>query len=98
MESRLDGADKQGRDLTADEEKDYQELEGSLPALDKRIKREQDSSNSQSSQQPIRGLNCDTGEEAATRIGKFHDAWQDDPMCGYERPPEFLLDLVPDFG
>jgi hypothetical protein len=57
MEAMLDAADKEGRDLTADEEKDYQELEASVPALDKRIKREQDFLNAQASMQPIRDLN-----------------------------------------
>lgn len=41
MEAMLDAADRDSRDLTADEEKDYQELEASLPALDNRINREQ---------------------------------------------------------
>jgi hypothetical protein len=72
MEAMLDAADKEGHDLTADEEKDYQELEASLPALDKRIKREQDFLNAQASQQPIRDLNRDTREEAAARIGQVH--------------------------
>ena len=39
MESLLNSADADNRDLTADEEKDYQELEAQLPALDKRVQR-----------------------------------------------------------
>lgn len=96
MEAMLDAADKEGRDLTADEEKGYQELEASVPALDKRIKREQDFLNAQASQQPIRDLNRDTRQEAAARIGEVHDNWLDDPMCGYERPRDFLLDVIED--
>jgi len=41
MEALLNSADDEHRDLTADEEKDYQELEAQLPALDKRVQREQ---------------------------------------------------------
>jgi len=94
MEALLNAADDGNRDLTADEEKDYQELEAQLPALDRRIDREQTFLNAQASQQPIRDLNRDTREEAAARIGRVHDAWQDDPMCGYERPRDFLLDVI----
>lgn len=94
MEALLNSADADNRDLTADEEKDYQELEAQLPALDRRIEREQTFLNAQASQQPIRDLNRDTREEAAARIGRVHDAWQDDPMCGYERPRDFLLDVI----
>ena len=94
MEAMLDAADKEGRDLTADEEKDYQELETSLPALDRRINREQTFLNTQASQQPIRDLNRSIRQEAAARIGQVHDNWHDDPMCGYERPRDFLLDVI----
>ncbi len=79
----LDAADKEGRDLTADEEKDYQELEASLPALDRRINREQTFLNAQASQQPIRDLKRDTRQQAAAGIGEVHDASQDDPICGW---------------
>jgi hypothetical protein len=54
MEVLLNAADDEHRDLTADDEKDYQELEAQLPALDKRIDREQTFLNAQASQQPIR--------------------------------------------
>ena len=94
MEALLDAADEGLRDLTGDEEKDYEELEALLPTLDKRIQREQNFLNAQASQEPIRDLNRDTRQEAAARIGEIHDNWQDDPMCGYERPRDFLLDVI----
>ena len=48
---RVDAAIKRA---SSREEKDYQELEAQLPALDKRVQREQTFLNAQASQQPIR--------------------------------------------
>lgn len=66
MEALLNAADDESRDLTVDEEKDYTELESQLAPLDKRIAREQTFLNAQAPPQPIRDLNRDTREEAAT--------------------------------
>ena len=50
MEALLNAADDESRDLTADEEKDYTELESQLAPLDKPISREQTFLNAQASQ------------------------------------------------
>ena len=69
MEAMLDAADRDGRDLAADEEMDYQELEASLPALDNHINREQTFLNAQASQHA-----SSTPKAACCRV-RFRGTW-----------------------
>lgn len=98
MQSLLDEVDKSGGKWTADQEKDYEQLEAQIPGLDKSIDRETRFLEAQRSMEPVRNRNTDTPQEASDRagdgVGAVRDNWQDDPMCGYERPRDFLLEVI----
>lgn len=96
MEHILNEVDKADGKWSTDQEKDYEQLEASLPGLDKQIEREQKFLEAQRSMEPVRNRNADTPAEASARdgVGKIKDNWQDDPMCGYGKPRDFLLDVI----
>lgn len=91
MEAMLKTADDENRDFTVDEESDFQELEAELQPLNKRIEREEQFLAAQADEEPGAGGVRTTTDDG---IGAIHDNWQDDPMCGYERPRDFLLEVI----
>lgn len=97
MQSILDEVDKSGGKWSADQEKDYEGLEAQIPGLDKSIDRETRFLDAQRSMEPVRSQGSDTTQQTAARegqIGRIKDNWQDDPMCGYGKPRDFLLEVI----
>lgn len=91
MESMLKKADEESRDFTADEESDFQELEAELQPLNKRIEREEQFLAAQADEEPEGGRVRTTTDDG---IGAIRDNWQDDPMCGFAQPRDFLLEVI----
>lgn len=80
-------------ELSADQEKEYNELEAEKASLDKRIDREEKFLAAKASTTPVvRSLAGDgsEGEGSSPRIGKVKEAADEDPKKGFKTPREFL--------
>ena len=91
MSALLELADAEDRDMTADEETDWQELEANIETLKKREAREEKFlSLKASNPEPI----VQTSQASNPQFSNQREAFEDDPKCGYATHREFLLDVM----
>jgi len=80
------------RDLDAEEEKEFDELESKMKSLKKREAREQAYLDSLPEPSASDVVTVVTANEP--RFGKQREAFEDDPKCGYATHREFLMEVL----
>lgn len=75
-----------------DDSDDYAALEAKAEKLQKRIERAKANESRQAaSAVPVHNPNA---AAAAANITRIEDGWRSDPMCGFKKPDEFLLEVI----
>lgn len=98
MNSLLEGADAEGRDLTEEETKEYAAHEQELSSVQASLAREEKLQEHSRSLRSVRDLNEDTPEEAVARYDRLpaeaKKPENEDPRCGFDSHRDFLVSVM----
>jgi len=90
MRATLEFMEKEGRELSAEEDLEYKGHETNLAALDSKIGREEKLQEIER----IAKLGPADDEEHGPKIGQVREAWAKDPKRGFSNPREFLMSVL----